>query len=63
MWPRDSFCGILMKNMATFCPFQKSLPAAIVKRLRLIALINLRNTHHRLCSLVKLYKGLFKQAQ
>jgi hypothetical protein len=37
-WPRDFFCGILMKNMAGFCPCLKSLPKAKVKRLRLIAL-------------------------
>ena len=39
MWPRDCFCGILVKNVATFCPFLKSLPDTKVKRLRLIALI------------------------
>jgi hypothetical protein len=38
MWPRDCFCGILVKNEATFCPCLKSLPEAKVKRLRLIAL-------------------------
>ena len=32
------FCGILVKNVATFCPCLKSLPGAKVKRLRLIAL-------------------------
>jgi hypothetical protein len=35
MWPRDCFCGILVKNVASFL---KSLPEAKVKRLRLIAL-------------------------
>ena len=38
MWPRDYFCGILVKNVATFCPCLKSLPEAKVKRIRLIAL-------------------------
>jgi hypothetical protein len=38
MWPRDYFCGILVKNRATFCPCLKSLPKAKVKRLRLTAL-------------------------
>ena len=38
MWHKDSFCGILVKNVATFCPCLKSLPEAKVKRLRLIAL-------------------------
>jgi hypothetical protein len=38
MWSRDCFCGILVKNVATFCPYLKSLPEVKVKRLRLIAL-------------------------
>ena len=38
MWHKDSFCGILVKNVATFCPCLKSLPETKVKRLRLIAL-------------------------
>jgi hypothetical protein len=38
MWPRDCFCGILVKNMANFCPCLRSLPEAKVKRLRLISL-------------------------
>jgi hypothetical protein len=41
MWHKDCFCGILVKNVATFCPCLKSLPEAKVKRLRLIALIAL----------------------
>jgi hypothetical protein len=43
MWHEDCFffCGILVKNMTTFCPFLKSLPDAKVKRLGLIALIAL----------------------
>jgi hypothetical protein len=38
MWPRNWFCGILVKNGAVFCPFLKSLPEAKVKRFKLIAL-------------------------
>ena len=38
MWHKDCFCGILVKNVATFCPCLKSLPEAKVKTLRLIAL-------------------------
>ena len=38
MWHKDCFCGILVKNVATFCPCLKSLPEAKVKSLGLIAL-------------------------
>jgi hypothetical protein len=38
MWPRDCFCGILVKNVSAFCPCLKSLPEAKVKRFILIAL-------------------------
>ena len=38
MWHKDSFCGILVKNVATFCPCLKSLPETKVKSIRLIAL-------------------------
>jgi hypothetical protein len=38
MWHKGCFCGILVKNVATFCPCLKSLPEAKVKRLRLNAL-------------------------
>ena len=38
MWQKDWFCGILVKNVATFCPCLKNLPEAKVKRLVLIAL-------------------------
>jgi hypothetical protein len=38
MWHKDCFCGILVKNVATFCPCLKSLPETKVKRLRLITL-------------------------
>ena len=41
MWHKDWFCGILVKNVATFYPCLKSLPEAKVKRLGLIALIAL----------------------
>jgi hypothetical protein len=38
MWHKDWFCGILVKNVATFCPCLKSLPEAKVKRLILSTL-------------------------
>jgi hypothetical protein len=38
MWHKDCFCGILVKNVAAFCPCLKSLPEAKVKRFLLIAL-------------------------
>jgi hypothetical protein len=38
MWHKDCSCGILVKNMATFCLCLKNLPEAKVKRLRLIEL-------------------------
>ena len=38
MWHKDCFCGILVKNVATFCPCLKSLPETKVKSIRLIAL-------------------------
>jgi hypothetical protein len=38
MCHKDCFCGILVKNVATFCPCLKSLPEVKMKRLRLIAL-------------------------
>jgi hypothetical protein len=38
MWPRERFCGILMKNVAAFCPCLKSLPESKVKIFILIAL-------------------------
>jgi hypothetical protein len=38
MWSRDCFYSILLKNMASFCPCQKNLPEAKVKRPRLIKL-------------------------
>ena len=41
MWHKDCFCGILVKNVATFYPCLKCLPEAKVKRLGLIALIAL----------------------
>ena len=38
MWHKDCFCGILVKNVATFCPCLKSLPETKVESIRLIAL-------------------------
>ena len=38
-WPRDCFCGILVKNVAAFFPCLKNPPEAKVKKtFRLIAL-------------------------
>jgi hypothetical protein len=37
IWPRDCFCGILVKNVAAFCLCLRSVSEANVKRLRLIA--------------------------
>ena len=67
MWHKDCFCGILVKNVATFYPCLKSLPEAKVKRLGLIALIALtkevlKKAQQRLCSLVKSHKEKFEQA-
>ena len=39
MWPRDCSCGILMKNVAAFCPYLKSLSEAKLKRFLSISLI------------------------
>jgi hypothetical protein len=63
MWHKDCFCGILVKNVATFCPCLKSLPEAKGKRLRLIALTKevLKKSQQRLCPLVKSYKEKFEQ--
>ena len=41
MWHKDCFCGILVRNVVTFCPCLKSLPEAKVKRFGLIGLIAL----------------------
>ena len=64
MWPRDCFCGILVKNVSAFCPCLKSLPEAKVKRFILIALTKevSKKAYQRLCSLVKSHEEHFKQA-
>ena len=64
MWHKDCFCGILVKNVATFYPCLKSLPEAKVKRLGLITLSKevLKKAQQRLCSLVKSYEEKFEQA-
>jgi hypothetical protein len=38
IWHKDCFCGILVKNVATFCPSLKSLPETKVTRLRVFVL-------------------------
>jgi hypothetical protein len=67
MWHKDCLCGILVKNVATFCPCLKSLHETKVKRLGLIAFIALtkevsKKAQQRLCSLVKIHKEKFEQA-
>ena len=67
MWHKDCFCGILVKNVATFYPCLTSLPEAKVKRIGLIALIALtkevsKKAQQRLCSLVKSHKEKVEQA-
>lgn len=37
MWPRECSCDILMKNVAPFCPCQKSLPEGKWKSFGLVA--------------------------
>ena len=65
MWPRECFYGILVKNVATFCPCLKSLPEAKVKRLSIncIDKRSFKKAQQRLCSLVKSYEEKFEQAQ
>jgi hypothetical protein len=36
MWLRECFCGILVNNVAPFCPCLKSVPETEVKRFILI---------------------------
>jgi hypothetical protein len=61
MWPRDCFCGSLVKTRATFCPCLKSLPEAKVKRLRLIALTK-EVSEMPILDFLKSHKEHFKQA-
>ena len=62
-WPRDCFCGILMKNVAAFCPCLKSLPESKVKRFILISLTKEDwKKSSRLCALVKSHEEHFEQA-
>jgi hypothetical protein len=65
-WHKDCFCGILVKNVATFCPCLKSLHEAKVRRLGLIELTALTKEvskkSSRDCSLVKSHKEKFEQA-
>jgi hypothetical protein len=64
LWHKDCFCGILVKNVATFCLCLKSLPEAKVKRLVLIELTKevSKIAQQRLCSLVKSYEEKLGQA-
>jgi hypothetical protein len=67
IWPRDSFCGILVKSVAAFCPSLKSLPEAKsnVKIIRLITWTKelSKKVQHRLGSVVHSYKEHFDEAQ
>ena len=54
------FCGILVKNVATFCPCLKSLSEAKVKRLRLIALI--KEISKKLSRVFVLWLSLMKRS-
>ena len=57
MWPKDCFCGILVKNVAAFCLCMKSLAEAKVKRFMLITLTKEISTNpSRLCSLFKCHE-------
>ena len=61
---RDCFCGILVKNVAVFCPGLKSLPGAKVEiYINCIDKGSFRKAQQRLCSLVKSYEERFEQAQ
>ena len=64
MWPRDCFCGILVKIVAALCHCLKSLPKSKVKRLKLIALTKeiSKKAQYRLSSLVKSHEEHFEQA-
>jgi hypothetical protein len=53
MWPRDCFCGILVKNVAAFGPCLKSLPETKVNTFIFIALTKkVSKNPSRDCSLV-----------
>ena len=64
MWHKDCFCGILVKNVATFCPYLKSLSETKVKRLKSICILkgSFKKAQQRLYSLVKSYEEKFEQA-
>jgi len=64
MWHRNCFCGILVKNVATFCPYLKSLPEDKVKRFILIELAKeVSKKPNRFCFLVKSQEECFEQTQ
>ena len=63
MQPRGCFSGILVKNLAAFCPCLKSLPEAKVKGFMLVTLTKeVSKKPSRLCSLVKSHEEHFEQA-
>ena len=69
MWHKDCFCGILVKNVATFCPCLKSLPEALTKEVSETPIIdfvlwlslikNILNKHSKLRK-KKIYKIYFE---
>ena len=65
MCHREVFCGILVKNVADFCPYLKSMPKSkvMVKRIRLITLTKevSEKSLHRFCSLVYSHEKNFDQ--
>lgn len=64
VWPGDCFCGVLVKNVAAFCPCLKSLPEAKVKtQIHCTDKGSLRKAQQRLCSLVKSQEENFGQVQ
>jgi hypothetical protein len=63
MWPKDWFCGILVDNVAAFCPCLKSLPESKIKRFftNCINKGSLKKAQQRLYCLVKSREECFKQ--
>jgi len=53
---KGCLCGILVKNVATFCPCLKCLPEVKVKRFRLISLKKKDSKQPSVTSLVQLLK-------
>jgi hypothetical protein len=53
IWPRDSSCDILVKNVVAFCPYPRTQPEAKLKRfIRLIALTKIVSNQESLDSVL-----------